>query len=106
MAEEIKKDKTKKGGTVVKSEKKAAPALGKDGKEKMKLGARIKKFLRDYKSELKKIVWPTRPQVIQNTGVVLVAIIAVAIVVGLLDLAFGTGVVVGLLGKLKTIING
>jgi len=106
MAEEIKNDKVKKGGTVVKAEKKAVSSAGKDGKEKMKLGARIKKFLKDYKSELKKIVWPTRAQVIQNTGVVLVAIIAVAIVVGLLDLLFGTGMVIGLLGKLKTMING
>ena len=69
---------------------------GKDGKEKMKLGARIKKFFRDYKSELKKIVWPTRPQVIQNTGVVLIAITFIAAVVGVLDLAFGTGVISGL----------
>ena len=83
-----------------------AVKLDKNGKEKLKLGARIKKFFRDYKSEMKKIVWPTRPQVIQNTGVVIVAIIAVAIVVGLLDLLFGTGLVVGLLGKLKTIIHG
>ena len=77
---------------------------GKDGKEKMKLGARIKKFFRDYKSELKKIVWPTRPQVIQNTGVVLIAIIFVAAIVGLLDLAFGTGVI-SLLGKIRSVIK-
>ena len=88
MAEE-----NKKGKAIVKAEKKApAPKLGKDGKEKMPLGERIKKFFRDYKSELKKIVWPTRPQVIQNTGVVLVAIIFVAILVGVLDLVFGLGV--------------
>jgi len=107
MAEEIKNGKAeaKKGKTVVKAEKKAAPAaVGKDGKEKMKLGARIKKFFRDYRSEMKKIVWPTRPQVIQNTGVVLVAIIFVAAVVGLLDLAFGTGVI-GLLGKIGEAIK-
>ena len=57
-----------------------------------KLVERIKKFFRDYRSELKKIVWPTRPQVIQNTAVVLVAIIFIAIVVGALDLVFGLGV--------------
>ena len=85
MAEEKKNAKTVK---TVKTNK--------AGKEKMKLGARIKKFLRDYKSELKKIVWPTRPQVIQNTGVVLIAIAFVAAIVGLLDLAFGVGIINGL----------
>ena len=100
MAEE-----NKKGKTIAKTEKKAPPAakIGKDGKEKLPLGERIKKFLRDYKSELKKIVWPTRPQVIQNTGVVLVAIIFVAIVVGVLDLIFGLGV--RGLGGIKGLFN-
>ena len=76
----------------------------KKGKEKMKLGARIKKFFRDYRSEMKKIVWPTRPQVIQNTGVVIIAIVFIAAIVGLLDLLFGTGVI-NLLGKIREIIK-
>jgi len=85
MAEEKKTEKNVK-----------AVKTNKAGKEKMKLGARIKKFFRDYKSELKKIVWPTRPQVIQNTGVVIIAIAFIAVIVGLLDLAFGTGIINGL----------
>jgi len=76
----------------------------KKGKEKMKLGARIKKFFRDYRSEMKKIVWPTRSQVIQNTGVVLISIIFIAAVVGLLDLAFGTGII-NLLSKIRELIK-
>ncbi|MCL2096448.1 MAG: preprotein translocase subunit SecE [Oscillospiraceae bacterium] len=71
----------------------------------MKLGARIKKFFRDYRSEMKKIVWPTRPQIIQNTGVVLIAIAFIAAIVGLLDLAFGTGAI-SLLGKIRDLIKG
>ena len=95
MAEETKPDKNKKETT--KPEKKdTAPdkpvkAEKVDKKEKIKLTERIKKFLKDYRSELKKIVWSTREQVIQNTGVVLVSIIFMAIVVGLLDLLFGYG---------------
>ena len=77
----------KKGKAIVKAEKKSAPA-----KEKMKLGARIKKFFKDYRSEMKKIVWPTRQQVIKNTGVVVVAIVFVAAIVGVLDLVFGLGI--------------
>ena len=84
MAEE------KKGKAIVKAAKKSA--VGKDGREKMKFGARIKKFLKDYRSELKKVVWPTRAQVIKNTGIVLAAIIFVAAIVGVLDLAFGYGI--------------
>ena len=81
MAEE------KKVKTIVKAEKKSAPA-----KEKVKLGARIKKFFKDYRSEMKKIVWPTRQQVVKNTGVVLVAIVFIAAIVGVLDLIFGLGI--------------
>jgi len=84
MAEE----KENKSKNIVKAEKKE-PA---PGKEKMKLGAKIKKFFKDYRSEMKKIVWPTRSQVIKNTGVVLVAIIFIAAIVGILDLVFGMGV--------------
>jgi len=61
-------------------------------KEKVKFGTRMKNFFRDYKSELKRIVWPTRPDVVRNTGVVLVAIIFVAAIVGALDLVFGLGI--------------
>ena len=80
----------KKPNTAAKTVKKTVAV--KNSKEKMKLGARIKKFWKDYQSELKKIVWPTRPQVIKNTGVVLAAIIFVAAIVGVLDLLFGLGV--------------
>ena len=64
----------------------------KNVKEKVKFGTRIKNFIRDYKSELKRIVWPTRTDVIKNTGVVLVAIIFVASIVGVLDVVFGMGI--------------
>ena len=60
-------------------------------KEKAGLGARVKRFLTDYKSELRRVVWPTRDQVVKNTGVVLVAIVFMAVIIGVLDLIFGTG---------------
>ena len=87
MAEE--KDKAKKANktSIVKASKKVVP-----GKEKMKLGARIKKFLKDYKQELKNITWPKRAQVIKNTGVVLVVVILISAIVGVVDLIFGLGI--------------
>ena len=72
-------------------------------KEKVKLGERIKRFLRDYKSEIKKIVWPTRQQLIKNTGVVLIAVIFMAVIIGILDLVFGFGI--SLLTNVKSLFN-
>ena len=79
MAEDIKKEKSDNSGKPVK-------------KEKARLTDRVKKFFKDYKSEMKKVVWPTRPQLIRHTTVVLIAIIFMAAIIGLLDLIFGFGI--------------
>ncbi len=50
--------------------------------------ARAGKWFRELKSEFKKVVWPTKKQVLKNTAVVLVVLVAVGIFVGLLDFAF------------------
>lgn len=50
---------------------------------------RIPKFFRDQKSEVKKIVWPSKKQVINNTGIVLIAIALFAIAVGSFDWILG-----------------
>ena len=73
-------------------------------KEKVKFGAKLKKFFGDYKSELKRVVWPTRAQVIKNTGVVLFVIVFMAAIIGVLDLLFFYGV--ELLTPLKNLISG
>jgi preprotein translocase subunit SecE len=46
-------------------------------------------FLRQVVAELRKVVRPTRDELIAYTSVVLVFVIAVMIYVGLLDFAFG-----------------
>lgn len=52
-----------------------------DSNEKLGFFARSRKWLREMKSELKKVVWPTRQQTLNNTGVALLvmAVSAVAI---------------------------
>lgn len=65
---------------------------------KPSFGARIKKFFRDYTSELKKITWSSKKEVKTNTILVLVSIICIGLVIFLLDLAFSGGI--SLLGKL------
>ena len=47
------------------------------------------KFFRDTKSELKKVVWPSREETKKNTIVVLVVVIIAAVVLFILDAVFG-----------------
>lgn len=43
------------------------------------------RFFKDLKGEMKKIVWPSKKQINNNTGVVIVFVIIAAIAVGGLD---------------------
>ena len=54
--------------------------------EKPKFTARTKKWFRDMKSELKKVVWPTPKQVGKNTAVALAMMAASAVVLWGFDL--------------------
>ena len=58
-------------------------------KEKNK--GRIKNAWNGFKSEFKKITWPSWLQVRKNTLVVIVVVIICAIVIGALDFAFQQG---------------
>ena len=49
---------------------------------------KIVKFLKDYKSELKKIVWPTKEDALKKSWVVAVSLIVCGAVIGLLDWGF------------------
>ena len=51
--------------------------------------ARFAKYFRDTKSEVKKVVWPSKKQIINNTCIVLVVVVIAAIVIFLLDSVFG-----------------
>ena len=75
MAEEIKKADAKG------SEKK--PVSKKPG-----LFARIKMFWKETKSEVKKVVWPTPSQVLNNTLIVIAVVVMAAVFIGVVDLVF------------------
>jgi preprotein translocase subunit SecE len=49
-------------------------------------GGRLPRFLREVRVEMGKVTWPARPELIQATMVVLVAIAIAAIYIGLWDL--------------------
>jgi preprotein translocase subunit SecE len=51
--------------------------------------ARIALFYRQVIAELRKVIWPTRRELLTYTSVVLVFVIAIMAYVGVLDLAFG-----------------
>ena len=51
---------------------------------------RIGKFFRDTVSE-KKVVWPSKKQIINNTVVVAVVVVVAAVLIMVLDAVFGFG---------------
>ena len=59
---------------------------------KKKSGNKIVRFFKELKSELKKVVWPSKGQVIKNTLIVIAAVIIIGIIIWVLDLAFGFGI--------------
>ena len=72
----------------VKTDKKDKTKKATPKKNKIGLGQRIKKFFKDYKSELKKIVWLSPKTTFQYTAMVLVVMVIVSAFIGVLDLAF------------------
>ncbi|MBR5521465.1 MAG: preprotein translocase subunit SecE [Oscillospiraceae bacterium] len=58
-------------------------------KEKVGFFASIKKHLREVKSEMKKIVWPTKSQVVNNTLIVIAVSLIAAVLIFGLDTVFG-----------------
>jgi preprotein translocase subunit SecE len=45
----------------------------------------VKQFLREVKTELKKVTWPSRKDALSGTLVVLVAVFIIAIFLGIVD---------------------
>ena len=60
--------------------------------KKVKKNSKVKDAWRGFKSEFKKIVWPSWKQVRKNTLVVIVIIAVCAVVIGALDIAFSSGI--------------
>lgn len=58
----------------------------------VRTGRKISKWFREMKSELKKVVWPGGKQLVNNTLIVLAAVIAVGAVVFLFDLLANGGI--------------
>ena len=80
---------TEKNTSAVEEKSKETPKKSKKDKSgKKSFGSKIAKFFRDYKSELTKIVWPSKSQLLNNTGVVVAAIVVMCLFIFALDTVF------------------
>lgn len=61
-------------------------------------------FFKDFKAELKRVIWPTPKQLINNTTAVVTIVIITAIIVFALDAVFDLGNKYGI-SKLQSIVN-
>lgn len=50
--------------------------------------AKVVQFFKESKAELKKVVWPTKEDVLSSIKVVIVSTVVVAVILGLFDLGF------------------
>ena len=75
---------------------KADRAADSDGvktkKESRRGGNRIGGFFREVVSELRKVIWPTRKELLTYTGVVIVFVTVMTTIVALLDYGFGKAI--------------
>ena len=69
-----------------------------ENEKKTKVGffARISKWMRELRSELKKVQWPSRKQTINNTLIVIACVIVVGIFIWIFDF-IATGAIQGLI---------
>ena len=71
------------------NEKKVVEAEAKDTKpakaKKEKKKGRVKNAWKGFKSELKKIVWPSWKQVLKNTGIVILCVLVIGVFIWVFD---------------------
>ncbi|MFA6856874.1 MAG: preprotein translocase subunit SecE [Treponema sp.] len=50
--------------------------------------SKVGQFFRESRAELKKVVWPSRDDVVSSVKVVIVSTVVIAVILGLLDWGF------------------
>jgi preprotein translocase subunit SecE len=74
------------------SSKNRATAVREGRQAKASLPSRLIRFLREVVAELRKVIWPSRRNLVTYTAVVLVFVAFMVALVALLDYVFGQGV--------------
>ena len=73
-------------------------------KEENKAKQEKKHYFKDFKAELKKVIWPTPKQLINNTIIVIAMVLITAVIVFALDLIFESANKYGL-EKIKDVVS-
>ena len=76
-------------GTSVATASRVAGRTRAEATPKMNVFKRLRKFLREVVAELRKVIWPTRRELITYTWVVIAFVTVMALFVAALDLLFG-----------------
>lgn len=63
-----------------------------------RMGTRIAKFWRDFRSEMKKVVWMSGTELRKNTILVITGVVVISVVIGAID--FGLSQAIRALGSL------
>lgn len=87
MAENEKLEQAAKAGSVKADKAKKDKKTGKPS-----IFSRAKKWLKEMKSEMKKVQWPTRKQTINNTLIVIACVIVVGIFIWIFDFIAGSAI--------------
>jgi len=64
------------------------PKNKKPAKKEQKNDSNNKKWFKEFKNELKKIIWPSKRELLENSAVVISMVVIVAVIIFVLDLAF------------------
>jgi preprotein translocase subunit SecE len=81
-----------RGSTAKGAAKSKATAVREGRTPKASLLSRLARFLREVVAELRKVIWPSRRNLVTYTIVVLVFVAVMVALVALLDYVFGQGV--------------
>ena len=65
---------------------------------------RVRKYFRELRSELKKVVWPTLPQVLKNALIVAICVLVVGVFIWVFDYVAGLGIN-GLRGLVESLLT-
>ena len=78
--------------------------MPKDANKNKKEKKEKKHFFKDFKAELKKVIWPTPKQLVNNTVAVVTIVLITAVIVFVLDVVFESMNTYGI-NKLKELVS-
>lgn len=95
--EEARKTSPKKGGDKAGAKKAASKNASKKASSRNKkngkpsIFTRMKKFFGSIRSEMKRVTWPSRKELINYSVAVIVSLVLVGVVIAVLDMVIGEG---------------